>query len=355
LSRTQVISFDIFCFIIQRWLAATDPSRVISSSWSVMAKVARAALSAVQSAAEAQQLYPALQYILASCTAPCRHADAGGDAAASTASPSLDAAAPPAGVTDDDRALEPLHQSIQQQQVLLPDATACVTISSGAAAFRHPHLRHGSSLSSLAAAADSSSSSSSAHKAGGRFVPGSTPSNVGGQQTQSDPLTVALRRLHDSPKAGQLTPSAIVKKLDKYIVGQPVGVLAAGVVRSAVQMQPAGKPVLLVTCEVRLPPDLSCLRTCRVRCDSSAVLIMRPSCCMCESMQDAKRAVAVALRNRWRRHMLPADLAEEVRARACSPCHTESHRISHFVARLCCMPACGRYWCVREPAMAAYQ
>lgn len=27
---------------------------------------------------------------------------------------------------------------------------------------------------------------------------------------------------------------------------------------------------------------------------------------------DAKRAVAVALRNRWRRHKLPAQLAEEV-------------------------------------------
>lgn len=35
------------------------------------------------------------------------------------------------------------------------------------------------------------------------------------------------------------------------------------------------------------------------------------SCSIC-CLQDAKRAVAVALRNRWRRHELPADLAEEV-------------------------------------------
>lgn len=39
-----------------------------------------------------------------------------------------------------------------------------------------------------------------------------------------------------------------------------------------------------------------------------------PALCvhMCSTLQDAKRAVAVALRNRWRRHMLPNDLAEEV-------------------------------------------
>jgi ATP-dependent protease HslVU (ClpYQ) ATPase subunit len=46
-------------------------------------------------------------------------------------------------------------------------------------------------------------------------------------------------RLHDSPKAGQLTPSAIVKQLDKYIVGQPVGVLAGTIVRNNLQMQQA--------------------------------------------------------------------------------------------------------------------
>jgi hypothetical protein len=32
----------------------------------------------------------------------------------------------------------------------------------------------------------------------------------------------------------------------------------------------------------------------------------------CVLLQEAKRAVAVALRNRWRRHNLPSELAEEV-------------------------------------------
>lgn len=39
-------------------------------------------------------------------------------------------------------------------------------------------------------------------------------------------------------------------------------------------------------------------------------------------VQAAKRAVAVALRNRWRRHRLPAEIAEEVGAPGCSSSHT---------------------------------
>lgn len=74
----------------------------------------------------------------------------------------------------------------------------------------------------------------------------SSKGGAGGQLP--DPLSQALQRLHASPTAHKLTPSAIVQQLDKYIVGQP----------------------------------------------------------------DAKRAVAVALRNRWRRHMLPDDLAAEI-------------------------------------------
>ncbi|KAF8072735.1 hslU [Scenedesmus sp. PABB004] len=68
-----------------------------------------------------------------------------------------------------------------------------------------------------------------------------------------DSLTAALAALRSSSRAGKLTPAAITQQLDRHIVGQAA----------------------------------------------------------------AKRAVAVALRNRWRRHRLPQHIAEEVGPTGC--------------------------------------
>lgn len=188
-----------------------------------MAKLAaRASLAAaVQSAAEAQQqLLPAIQQLLASCSlaSGSRPAAAEGDAATATLlgdPASVHAAA--AGAVPSSSSSTFQHQTHRR-----------------ALAFSHPagpQQQHRSPFSNISVEAASTSSGSSRQTGGGRSGSddkqsssrSSSSSGAGGQL--ADPLSQALQRLHASPTAHKLTPSAIVQQLDKYIVGQPVSVL----------------------------------------------------------------------------------------------------------------------------------
>uniref|UniRef100_A0A383WBI3 AAA+ ATPase domain-containing protein n=1 Tax=Tetradesmus obliquus TaxID=3088 RepID=A0A383WBI3_TETOB len=110
-----------------------------------------------------------------------------------------------------------------------------------------------SSMHSASSSQDSSkgSSTDSSSTSGPSASSGSSSSSAAGASAASAPadfLAAALLAMGSSSKAAQLTPAAITQQLDKHIVGQAA----------------------------------------------------------------AKRAVAVALRNRWRRHRLPSEIAEEI-------------------------------------------
>lgn len=294
-----------------------------------MAKVARASVSAVQSAVESQQLLPALQQLLARCCTANRPAHAAGCDAGPTSIAALDppssltgdAAGAAASCTDAHQGQTLAEQWRQKFATLPPSAAGDLDQSAFDAGSRGGRgSRSGTQQGSSSTSTTSSSSSSDS-----------------GAKVQADPLTLALEVLHGNANSRQLTPSNIVQQLDKYIVGQPVGVqpclpgsLPCCTTSAAADMAAAdgssmgvyvgGDPNaasgLLDVAQARSPQQrvwlaagsprrtpLSNLSRCLAACG----LCSFPPC-----SQDAKRAVAVALRNRWRRHMLPADLAEEV-------------------------------------------
>lgn len=179
-------------------------------------------------------MLPAIQQLLASCSlaSGSRPAAAEGDAATETLlgdPASVQAAA--AGAVPSPSSSTFQHQTPRR-----------------ALAFSHPagpQQQHFSPFSSISVeVATTTSSGSSRQPGGGRSGTDdkqsssksrSSSSGAGGQL--ADPLSQALQRLHASPTAHNLTPSAIVQQLDKYIVGQPVSVLPG-----YTDSQPAGQP-----------------------------------------------------------------------------------------------------------------
>jgi hypothetical protein len=186
-----------------------------------MAKVARASISAVQSAAESQQLLPALQQLLETCSFASRTANA------------VECDVVSSAPSDPPTSPSSLHHAA--------DAASCsyayqAQVASG---LQHRHSRHWprglSSHSSppsavCISAADGTAGSPGKGSAGGPKQPSTTSttssgnsSSGSGPKAQADPLTLALDVLRANSYSSRLTPSKIVQQLDKHIVGQPVG------------------------------------------------------------------------------------------------------------------------------------
>lgn len=169
-------------------------------------------------------MLPAIQQLLASCSLASsnRPAAAEGDAATETLlrdPASVHAAAAGAVPSSSSSSNSPFQQQTSRQPL----------------AFSRPaglQQQHRSPFSSISVEAATSTSSGSSRQTGGgpsgsdekqsSSKSRSSSSGAGGQL--ADPLSQALQRLHASPTAHKLTPSAIVQQLDKYIVGQPVSV-----------------------------------------------------------------------------------------------------------------------------------
>jgi hypothetical protein len=104
-------------------------------------------------------------------------------------------------------------------------------------------------------------------------------------QTRIAPHGVRAGDLFDSMQRSNLTPAAIVSQLDQHIIGQVCCCW--------------GLSVATWRTTVLVPTTISRMRAC----------VRDPHDC---TQEDAKRAVAVALRNRWRRAQLPQLVADEV-------------------------------------------
>lgn len=183
-----------------------------------MAKVARASISAVQSAAESQQLLPALQQLLETCSIASRTANAAECDAISSVP-----CRPPTSHSSLEDAAHTASCSYPYQEQVAP----------GLQHYRGRHwLRPLSTHSTphsaaCISAADGSAGSPGKGTAGGpkQHSTSSSSSNGSGSgaQAQADPLTLALDVLRANSYSSRLTPSKIVQQLDKHIVGQPVG------------------------------------------------------------------------------------------------------------------------------------
>jgi hypothetical protein len=207
-----------------------------------MAKVARASISAVQSAAESQQLLPALQQLLATCSIASKTANpAECDAVSSvrcdapTSLNSLaDAAscsyAPQDQVTPGLQHNDGRHWHRWLSTHSTPRGAVCMLVADGNAGSPGKGTAAGPKQPSAKSTTSSSSSGS-------------------GAKAQADPLTLALDVLRANSYSSRLTPSKIVQQLDKHIVGQPVGALGllalprAHTAAPVTRMQPAGLQV----------------------------------------------------------------------------------------------------------------
>lgn len=188
-----------------------------------MAKVARASISAVQSAAESQQLLPALQQLLATCSIASRRTNAAECDAFSSAP-----CDPPTSLSSLDDVADAASCSYAYQDQVAPR-------------LQHQHGRHwhrGLSTHSTPhsavriSVADGNTGSPGKGTAGGPKQPStssatSSSSSGSGAKAQADPLTLALDVLRANSYSSRLTPSKIVQQLDKHIVGQPVGCFLA--------------------------------------------------------------------------------------------------------------------------------
>jgi hypothetical protein len=178
--------------------------------------------------AEAQRLYPAIQQFLASWCSTCGTGNetlqsSNCSCTATTSSQETSTACSP---SDTDRMVR-LQRLRHVKASQGPVQTHLHRMIAGQ---QHPwQYLSFSSRAGVAALDDSSSSSSSSSSGNSSSKHGGPPSSsrghsssTSGHWVQHDPLSEALAALHHSPKANQLTPSAIVQKLDKHIVGQPV-------------------------------------------------------------------------------------------------------------------------------------
>jgi hypothetical protein len=175
--------------------------------------------------AEAQRLYPALQQLLASWCSTCKTGNAAmqSNTCSCTATSSLRETSTACNTRDADSSV-----SSQRMNHLAAAQAPIQPHLHHLASKQHPsQYRSSSSRAGVAALDDGNSSSSSsgndASKQGGpSHSSRGHSSSSSGPGVQFDPLSEALYALH-SATGTQLTPSAIVQKLDKHIVGQPVG------------------------------------------------------------------------------------------------------------------------------------
>lgn len=174
--------------------------------------------------AEAQRLYPALQQLLASWCSTCRTGDAASQSntCSCTATTSLQETSTACSSSDADSPV-PTQRLSHLAAAQGPVQPHLHHITAG---MQRPWQYHSSSsragVVALNDRSNSSSSNDTSKQGGSSSSSRGHSSSSSGHRMQSDPLSEALMALHLSPKANQLTPSAIVQKLDKHIVGQPV-------------------------------------------------------------------------------------------------------------------------------------